>query len=89
MQKLYNFRNSQGQFTRRVARAKNGRFASNIVTGRLYDFRGATVRALKKDDKTGTRLISFHKTLFGYVKDRDLNKVNSRKVKNYLQNAKT
>ena len=73
----HNFRNSKGQFTPRL----------NIVAGRLYNFRGATVRALQKDTKAGARLISFHKTLFGFVKDSDLTLVNSRKVKNYLAAA--
>lgn len=87
----YNYRNSLGQFTRRVARAKDGKFASpkriKIVAGRLYDFRGATVRALKTGAVTGKRLVSFHKTLMGYVKDSDLKVISPRKVKKYLANA--
>lgn len=89
MTRYYNHRNSRGQFTRRVARAKNGKFTSpfQIVAGRLYDYRGATVRALKKDTVTGARLVSFHKTLFGFVKDAELDKINRRKVETYLASA--
>lgn len=89
MQKYYNIRNSKGQFTRPVARAYDGKFTSpfEIVPGRLYNFKGATVRALKKDIKTDARLVSFHKTLFGFVSDADLKKIPFRKVKNYLAEA--
>lgn len=91
MNNYHNVRNSQGQFTRRIAasRAANGRFTSpfNIVAGRLYNFRGATVRALQKDVKTGNRLVSFHKALFGFVSDRELQKIDRRKVNNYLAAA--
>lgn len=87
MNKFYNYRNSQGKFTRRVARAKDGKFTNKIVNGRLYSFKGATVRALKKDAESGTRLVSFHKTLLGYVKDSELQKIDSRKVKTYLEQA--
>jgi hypothetical protein len=82
----YNYRNSEGRFTRQIPRAQDGKFASptTVVAGRLYDFRGATVRALQKNNSTGTRLVSFHKTLFGYVKDADLQKIGKGKVKNYL-----
>lgn len=86
MTRYYNHRNSRGQFTRRVARTSDGRFATpfQIVAGRLYNYRGATVRALKKDTVTGARLVSFHKTLFGFVRDTELEKINRRKVENYL-----
>ena len=77
MNNYHNFRNSKGQFAPRL----------NIVAGRLYNFKGATVRALQKDIKAGSRLVSFHKTLFGFVKDRELTRIDSRKVKNYLAAA--
>ena len=86
----HNLRNSKGQFTRRLVakRASNGKFISpfNIVSGRLYNFKGTTVRALQKNTK-GERLVSFHKSLFGFVKDAQLEKVNSRVVKKYLAAA--
>jgi hypothetical protein len=90
MSKFYNIRNSFGQFTRKVNRATDGKFSSpdNIVAGRLYSFKGSTVRALKKDTK-GARLVSFHKTLFGFVQDSDLQKINKRKVNNYLAEVKS
>lgn len=89
MNRFYNHRNTSGQFTRKVTRTKDGKFASpnKIVAGRLYDFRGATVRALQKDAFTKARLVSFHKTLFGFVSDRDLQKINKRRVNNYLAAA--
>lgn len=89
MIRYHNYRNSLGRFTRRLARAKDGTFAPTrkIVPGRLYNWRGATVRALKKDTQTGARLVSFHKTLFGFVKDTELQKINRRKVENYLAAA--
>jgi hypothetical protein len=85
----YNHRNSLGRFTRRVRRADDGRFAptTQVVAGRLYDYRGATVRALKRDSDTGTRLVSFHKTLFGFVKDKELKRIPASRVKNYLSKA--
>jgi hypothetical protein len=87
----HNTRNSKGQFSRRpaVTRTADGQFTSpfNVVAGRLYNFRGATVRALQKDTKTGNRLVSFHKALFGFVNDRELERVDRRKVKNYLAAA--
>ena len=58
MQNYHNIRNSKGQFTRRLAvsRDADGKFVTpfEIVSGRLYNFKGSTVRALKKDTKTGT-----------------------------------
>lgn len=89
--KQHNTRNSQGRFTRNlpVKRTSDGKFASlfNIVPGRLYNFKGATVRALQKDTKRGKRLVSFHKTLFGFVTDKELQKVDRRRVNNYLAAA--
>lgn len=89
-QNYHNVRNSKGQFTRRlaVARAADGKFVSpiNIVAGRLYSFKGATVRALKKD-VSGARLVSFHKTLFGFVNDNELEKIPTGKVQKYLAAA--
>ena len=90
-QNNHNLRNSKGRFTPKlsVRRAPNGRFASpfEIVPGRLYNFKGSTVRALQKDTKTNTRLISVHKTLFGFVRDNELQKIDTRKVKKYLEVA--
>jgi|APCry1669193128_1035447.scaffolds.fasta_scaffold49433_1 hypothetical protein len=89
MNKFHNVRNSNGQFTRRVARTKDGKFTSpmKIVSGRLYNYKGATVRALKRDEKAGVRLVSFHKALFGFVQDSELQKIDTRKVNDYLAAA--
>lgn len=89
MSKYYNHRNSKGQFTRRVSRAEDGRFAKAvpIVAGRLYGFRGATVRASRDVDSAGSRWVTFHKTLGGWVKENELIKINTRQVNNYLDKA--
>lgn len=89
MTRYHNYRNSRGQFTRKVTRAPDGKFTTplQIVAGRLYNYRGATVRALKRDTLTGAQLVSFHKTLFGFVRDTELEKINRRKVENYLAAA--
>ena len=88
--KYHNVRNSKGQFTRKskVARTKDGKFSSpyNIVAGRLYDYKGAVVRAGQKSS-SNYRRVSFHKTLTGIVKDCELKKVNKSAVKAYLSNA--
>ena len=88
--KYHNIRNSKGQFTRKlkVARAKDGKFSSiyNIVAGRLYDYKGAVVRAGRKSSKNYRR-ISFHKTLTGIVQDCELKKVNKSAVREYLAHA--
>ena len=85
MNKFYNIRNSAGQFTRKVNRANDGKFASpnKIVAGRLYSWKNQVVRALKKDDK-GARLVSLHHTLFGFVKDSELKKIDKHKVNKHL-----
>jgi hypothetical protein len=58
-----------------------------IVSGRLYNYKGATVRALKRDEKAGVRLVSFHEALFGFVQDSELQKIDTRKVNDYLVEA--
>jgi hypothetical protein len=85
----YNHRNSLGKFTRKFTRAPDGKFTSpfKVVSGRLYGFRGLTVRALQKDTQSGKRLISAHRTLFGFCNDTELQKINKRKVENYLAAA--
>lgn len=87
--KFYNHRNSKGQFTRRVARTKDGRFTekNKIVAGRLYSYLGVVVRALKPEQDTDLRLVSFHKKLFGFAKDSDLKKITKREVNKYLEAA--
>lgn len=57
----------------------------NIVNGRLYNFNGVVVRAIKKD--RGLRLVGVHKRLFGYVKDSELSLITPKAVKGYLKNS--
>jgi hypothetical protein len=88
----HSYRNSKGQFatrprsTNRAARAKQNE--NEIVPGRLYAYKDITVRAIGKTlDSNFRRLVSFHKTLFGLVKDSELKKIGGTKVEKYLKNA--
>ena len=82
----YNVRNSLGRFTKQIRRAKNGKFApSKIVAGRLFGFKDLIVRAGHLEN--GKRFVSAHHTLFGFVSDADLYKIDKSKVQNYLANA--
>ena len=85
----YNVRNSKGQWTKQVRRAKNGRFASTsrsrVVAGRLYAWRNSVVRAGHIEN--GKRFVSLHKQLFGYVPESELQKIDKTKVNSYLANA--
>ncbi len=88
MNKYYNYRNSKGQFTRKVVRAKSGKFAPRIVPGRLYEYKGAIVRAHKTCPNTNSlRYVTIHKRLAGYVLDRDLKFISKNKVAKYLSLA--
>jgi hypothetical protein len=63
----------------------------NIVAGRLYGYRGAVVRAGKDriigQSGTPQRHVSFHKSLFGFVPEHELQWVDNRSVNQYLQKA--
>jgi hypothetical protein len=67
-------------------RNKNGQFAkkNTVRAGCLYDFKGLTVRA-RQMCNNGYRLVSLHNTLFGFALDRDLQKVNNKRVSSYLK----
>jgi ribosomal protein S14 len=56
---------------------------SAIKNGSLYSYRGQTVRAIQICTN-GLRLVASHGSLFGFVKDNDLKKINGEEVKNYL-----
>lgn len=56
---------------------------SSIKNGSLYSFRGQTVRALQICNN-GLRLVGFHKSLFGFVKDSELIKIEKPRVTQYL-----
>lgn len=62
-----------------------------IVPGRLYGYRGAVVRAgadtIRRNDKPVRRHVSFHKSLFGFVAERELQIIPREKVKEYLNHA--
>lgn len=57
-----------------------------VVNGRLYEYRGAIVRA-KKLCNNGLRYVSFHKTLNGFVRDEELRQISTDKVREYLNRA--
>ena len=56
-----------------------------VVSGRLYNFMGATVRAGRKVNQM--RLVTFHKRLVGYARDNELSLITPKKVVGYLENA--
>jgi hypothetical protein len=60
--------------------------SNNIVNGRLYDYKGAIVRARKRCNN-GLRYVSFHKKLNGFVPDTDLRPISVAQVRDYLEHA--
>jgi hypothetical protein len=56
-----------------------------VVTGRLYGWKGAVVRAGRKVNQL--RLVTLHKSLVGYVPDNELSLVTPETVKGYLKTA--
>jgi hypothetical protein len=89
MKKYYNVRNSKGQWTKQVRRAKNGQYSTKqnrIVAGRLYGFKDLIVRAGHVEN--GLRFISAHNILFGFTPEADLYKIDKSKVNSYLSNAR-
>ncbi len=67
----------------------NGSCRSNaspkVVAGRLYDWKGTTVRAFGQVGNE--RLVMAHKTLAGLVKDCDLKPISKEAVEAYLKEA--
>jgi len=57
-----------------------------IISGHLYGYRGAVVRAHRLAIN-GIRHVSFHKQLHGFVKDSELQWINCDQVKQYLEAA--
>lgn len=91
MQKLYRSKNT-GRFIStahvrrlRTLRRKAAFTPEKIVAGRLYAFKGITVRALAL--LNGKRLISAHKALVGTVDDSELTLITPKTVEGYLKNA--
>jgi hypothetical protein len=60
--------------------------APKIVNGRLYEYRGAVVRA-RRLCNNGLRYVSFHKTLNGFVRDEELVPIDTTRVRDYLARA--
>lgn len=58
----------------------------SIVNGRLYNWKGIPVRAIKQFSN-GKRLVSCHKVLFGLVSDSELGILDTQEVEEYLKNA--
>jgi len=56
-----------------------------IVSGRLYNLGGITVRAFGMAN--GKRLVVLHKTLSGFVNDCDLKPITKKAVAQYLEKA--
>ena len=56
---------------------------SGIRNGSLYSFRGQTVRALQICNN-GLRLVGLHNFLFGFAKDKELEKISKQRVKQYF-----
>ena len=77
---------------KKLIRSKyTGKFLSpstpkSVVNGRLYEYKGAIVRA-KKLCNNGLRMVSFHKKLNGFVRDEDLRIVSKDAVTRYLDKA--
>lgn len=69
------------------AHAKRLRTLRNkkVVNGRLYDFKGITVRAGRKVNQM--RLVTVHKRLAGYVHDNELARITPKTVDGYLKNS--
>lgn len=57
-----------------------------IVNGRLYGYKGIVVRA-KRLCNNGVRQVAFHKKLYGFVKDSELQIIDRTQVERYLEKA--
>ena len=90
MQKKYNIRDKKGQFVKLVSPSHScacgkKKCGTNIVSGRLYDWKGVTVRAF--GNVNGKRFISAHKSLTGLVEDVELKPITKQAVETYLAQA--
>jgi|TARA_R110000868_G_scaffold20883_2_gene87641 hypothetical protein len=59
--------------------------SKKVVNGRLYNFKGTVVRALRKENDK--RLVGVHKRLFGYVNDSELGFITQKTVRQYLKKS--
>lgn len=82
----YNIRDNKGKFVKvsfvKACACKGACNGSKIVAGRLYDWKGVTVRAFGKVGEK--RVVAIHKTLTGLVNDRELSTVSKQAVESYL-----
>lgn len=85
---IYRSRTS-GRFVSVGAKSRNRRRArakSSVKNGSLYSYRGQIVRALQICSN-GLRLVGIHSALFGFAKDTELKRIDSRAVKSYLRQS--
>lgn len=85
---IYRSRTS-GRFVSVGAKNRNRRRAkakSSVKNGRLYSYRGQIVRALQACSN-GLRLVGSHGALFGFAKDTELKRIDSKAVKSYLHQS--
>jgi hypothetical protein len=60
---------------------------NNIISGRLYNWKGITVRAFGLGPVGKYRLVVAHKILSGLVEDTDLKPITKQEVDAYLNHA--
>lgn len=93
MSSKYNQRDKFGKFVKVTAaqkgclcgKGKCQTAGTKIVAGRLYDWKGVTVRAFGQ--VAGERLVMAHKTLAGLVQDSALKPISKEQVAAYLAKA--
>lgn len=82
------FRDDLGRFARHSGRydlfSPTGEM--EIVPGRLYDYRGTTVRA-GQTCRNGLRHVQIHKMVHGFVPDWELGFIDKSRVEQYLERA--
>ena len=83
----YNIRDAKGKFVKLVSTkvCKCGGNCPKIVAGRLYDFKGVTVRAF--GTVGNKRFVAAHKVLTGLVDESELKPTTKQAVENYLARA--
>lgn len=88
MQNKYNIRDSKGKFVK-ISAPKTCKGNCNcgvkIVSGRLYNWKGITVRAF--GTVGGKRFVAAHKTLTGLVDESELKPITKEAVEAYLAKA--
>jgi hypothetical protein len=79
MSNKYNYRDKSGKFAKSVSNTK-------IVAGRLYSWKGITVRAISAANKENA-IVSVHKALIGTVPKSELQLLSKDQVLAYLENV--